>query len=86
MDRSAPGGQTGLLYNDVAAALFNTDSRPLLSNVIYGLGGRDINVENLSGIFNDALADVEAGKLLNGAIQQWVGVRGPELKYYSVKG
>jgi len=85
MDRSAPGGQTGLLYNDVASALFNTSSRPLLSNLIYGLGGRDINIENLSDIFKDAQAEVKAGKL-NGSIQRWVGVRGPELNYYSVEG
>ena len=85
MDRSAPGGQTGLLYNDVAAALFNTSARPLLSNMIYGLGGRDINVEHLSGIYKDAQAEVDAGKL-NGSIQRWIGVRGPELNYYSVEG
>lgn len=83
MDRSSPGGQTGLLYNDVAAALFNTDSRPLLSNVIYGLGGRDINIEQLSNIFKGAKKDADAGKL-DGAIQKWIGVRGPELKYYNV--
>lgn len=85
MDRSAPGGQTGLLYNDVASALFNTNARPLLSNVIYGLGGRDVNIEMLSGIFKNANEEVKAGKL-NGAIQRWVGVRGPEIKYYSVEG
>jgi len=84
MDRSAPGGQTGLIYNDVAAALFNTSARPLLSNVIYGLGGRDINIVALKGIFNAALEEVSNGKL-NGSIQRFVGVRGPELKYYSVE-
>ena len=84
MDRSAPGGQTGLIYNDVAAALFNTAARPLLSNVIYGLGGRDISIESLKGIFNYALDEVNDGKL-NGSIQRFVGVRGPELKYYSVE-
>jgi pyruvate ferredoxin oxidoreductase alpha subunit len=83
MDRSSPGGQTGLLYNDVAASLFNTDSRPLLSNIIYGLGGRDINVAQLSDIFKTANEEAKAGKL-NGSIQRWIGVRGPELKYYSV--
>ncbi len=84
MDRSAPGGQTGLIYNDVAAALFNTSARPLLSNVIYGLGGRDINIENLKGVFNHALEEVANGKL-DGSIQRFVGVRGPELKYYNVE-
>ena len=85
MDRSAPGGQTGLLYNDVTGALFNTPYRPLVSNKIYGLGGRDINVQNISDIYRDAQAEVKAGKL-NGTIQEWIGVRGPELKYYSVEG
>ncbi|MEA2051088.1 MAG: 2-oxoacid:ferredoxin oxidoreductase subunit alpha [Campylobacterota bacterium] len=85
MDRSAPGGQTGLLFNDVSSALFNTTARPLLSNLVYGLGGRDINIENLSKVFRDAQAEVEAGKL-NGSIQRWIGVRGPELAYYSVEG
>lgn len=84
MDRSAPGGQTGLIYNDIAAALFNTSSRPLLSNVIYGLGGRDINIVALKDVFNTALEEVKNGKL-NGSIQRFVGVRGPELKYYSVE-
>ncbi len=84
MDRSAPGGQTGLIYSDIASALFNTSARPLLSNIIYGLGGRDINIENLKGLFNYALDEVANGKL-NGAIQRFVGVRGPELKYYSVE-
>jgi pyruvate ferredoxin oxidoreductase alpha subunit len=85
MDRSAPGGQTGLLYQDIAGALFNTSARPLLSNIIYGLGGRDINIENLKSVYTHAQAEVDAGKL-DGAIQRFVGVRGPELKYYSVEG
>jgi pyruvate ferredoxin oxidoreductase alpha subunit len=85
MDRSAPGGQMGLLYADIAGALFNTAARPLVSNIIYGLGGRDINVQNLKDVFAHAQEEVNAGKL-NGAIQRFVGVRGPELKYYSVEG
>lgn len=85
LDRSSPGGQTGLLYNDIAAALFNTSARPLLINYIYGLGGRDINIENLTKIFKDSLDEVKNGKL-NGSIQRWIGARGPELNYYSVEG
>lgn len=85
MDRAAPGGQTGLLYNDITASLFNTSARPLVSNIIYGLGGRDINIQNLSDIYKHAQKEVEAGKL-DGAIQRWIGVRGPELKYYNVQG
>ena len=85
MDRSAPGGQMGLLYNDIVGALYNTDARPVVSNIVYGLGGRDINVVQLTEIFDNALEEGRNGKL-NGSIQRWTGVRGPELKYYNVKG
>jgi len=85
LDRSAPGGQMGLLFNDISGALFNTAARPQMTNVIYGLGGRDMTVDNLSEIFEYSQEEVSNGKL-NGGIQRWVGVRGPELKYYSVEG
>jgi len=85
MDRSAPGGQLGQLFQDVSSAIINTPARPLMSDVIYGLGGRDMTVVELEAIYKNAQEEVNAGKL-NGAIQRWVGVRGPELKYYNVEG
>ena len=85
MDRSAPGGQLGLLFQDISSALINTPARPLMSDLIYGLGGRDMTVGELEEIISDAQDEVNAGKL-NGSIQRWIGVRGPELKYYSTEG
>jgi pyruvate ferredoxin oxidoreductase alpha subunit len=85
MDRSAPGGQTGQLFQDVSSALINSSARPLMSNVIYGLGGRDMTVVELEEIYQIANDEMKAGKL-NGTIQRWVGVRGPELKYFNVEG
>jgi len=85
MDRSAPGGQTGQLFQDVSSAMINTPARPLMSNVIYGLGGRDMTVVELEEIYQVAADEAKAGKL-NGTIQRWVGVRGPELKYFNVEG
>ena len=81
MDRSAPGGQLGILFQDISSSLINTSARPLMSNLIYGLGGRDMTVVELENIICDAQDEVNAGKL-NGSIQRWIGVRGPELKYY----
>jgi len=52
-----------------------------MSNLIYGLGGRDMTVLELEEIYKDAQDEVNVGKL-NGSIQRWVGVRGPELNYY----
>ena len=85
MDRSAPGGQTGQLFQDISASLINTKARPLMSNLIYGLGGRDMTVLELEDIIKEANEEMKQGKL-NGAIQKWAGVRGPEIKYYSVEG
>jgi pyruvate ferredoxin oxidoreductase alpha subunit len=85
MDRSAPGGQLGQLFHDVSSALINTPARPLMSDIIYGLGGRDMTVVELEDIYKNAQEEVNAGKL-NGSIQRWVGVRGPELNYYNVEG
>jgi pyruvate ferredoxin oxidoreductase alpha subunit len=85
MDRAAPGGQLGILFQDISSSLINTPARPLMSDVIYGLGGRDMTVVELEEIYQVAQDEVNAGKL-NGTIQRWVGVRGPELKYFNVEG
>ncbi len=85
MDRSAPGGQLGILFQDISSSLINTTARPLMSNVIYGLGGRDMTVVELEEIYTTAQDEVNNGKL-NGTIQRWIGVRGPELKYFNVEG
>ena len=53
-----------------------------MSDLIYGLGGRDMTVVELEEIISNAQDEVNAGKL-NGSIQRWIGVRGPELKYYT---
>jgi pyruvate ferredoxin oxidoreductase alpha subunit len=82
MDRSAPGGTVGALYNEVSGALFNSPARPVLSNIIYGLGGRDMTVKVLSDIYRGLVKEAQTGKL-NGTIQRFVGVRGPELNYFN---
>ena len=85
MDRSAPGGTVGALYNEVAGALINSPTRPLVSNLIYGLGGRDMTVALLKYIFRTLNKEAKEGKLA-GKIQRFVGVRGPELSFYEAQG
>jgi pyruvate ferredoxin oxidoreductase alpha subunit len=85
MDRSAPGGTVGALYNEVSGALVNTPARPLVSNLIYGLGGRDMTVAALKEIFRTLNKEAKDGKL-SGNIQRFIGVRGPELSFYNVEG
>ena len=85
MDRSAPGGTVGALFNEISGALINTPARPLMTNLIYGLGGRDMTIAGLKDIFRTLDSDAKAGKI-SGKIQKLVGVRGPELSFYDVEG
>lgn len=81
LDRSAPGGALGALFNEVSAAMYTSDSRPVISNYIYGLGGRDFSITDAKKIYNDLMENVKAGKLTT-KVQQFSGLRGPKLEFF----
>jgi pyruvate ferredoxin oxidoreductase alpha subunit len=81
MDRSAPGGALGMLYNEVSAALYVSDNRPIMTNYIYGLGGRDLTQDQVFEVYRELDKDVKAGKN-TGMIQRFVGLRGPKLEFF----
>jgi pyruvate ferredoxin oxidoreductase alpha subunit len=65
----------GVLYTEVAAALYVSQQRPRLVPFIAGLGGREISVDNIlemEAIVEEAVA---AGEDIP---CQWIGVRGPK--------
>ena len=80
LDRSAPGGAPGMMFNEMAGALFNEAERPLLSGYIYGLGGRDLTKKHLVDLYTELQANVDAGKVTT-QLQQFIGVRGPKLAF-----
>ncbi len=80
LDRSAPGGTPGAMFNEIAGALYNTDERALLSGYIYGLGGRDLTKAHLTDLYTELQANVDAGKVTT-PLQQFIGVRGPKLAF-----
>ena len=80
LDRSAPGGTAGALFNEIAGSLFNSDSKIALSGYIYGLGGRDLTKRHLVDLYTELQANADAGKVLTQQ-QQFIGVRGPKLAY-----
>ena len=84
LDRSSPGGAMGAFYNEVAAALYTTPNRPLVTNYIYGLGGRDFAVQDAIDIYNDQKANADAGYITTD-IQQFSGLRGPKLGFFQTK-
>ncbi|MBN2769021.1 MAG: 2-oxoacid:ferredoxin oxidoreductase subunit alpha [Campylobacterales bacterium] len=81
MDRSSPGGAMGALFNEVSAALYSTKNRPLVTNYIYGLGGRDFAVEEAKRIMREQKAHADAGYITT-QIQQFSGLRGPKLGFF----
>jgi len=84
MDKSAPGGAMGALFNEVSAAAYDTDARPMMTNYIYGLGGRDFTIEEAQRIMREQKAHADAGKITTN-IQQFSGLRGPKLGFFEPK-
>ncbi|MBD3793432.1 MAG: 2-oxoacid:ferredoxin oxidoreductase subunit alpha [Campylobacterales bacterium] len=84
LDRSSPGGAMGALFNEVSAALYTTANRPLVTNFIYGLGGRDFSVAEAKRILKEQKAHAEAGHITTD-IQQFSGLRGPKLGFFQTK-
>jgi pyruvate ferredoxin oxidoreductase alpha subunit len=83
-DRSSPGGAMGAFYNEVSAALYTTPNRPLVTNYIYGLGGRDFSIDQAKQIFRDQQANADAGHITTD-IQQFSGLRGPALGFFKTR-
>ncbi|MCL1862029.1 MAG: pyruvate ferredoxin oxidoreductase [Defluviitaleaceae bacterium] len=68
---SAVGGP---VFADVRSACYELANRPLMVNYIYGLGGRDVPVENFFKVYEDLNEVIKNGK--TGNIYRHVGVRG----------
>jgi pyruvate ferredoxin oxidoreductase alpha subunit len=81
LDRSSPHGTVGMLFNEISGALFNTDTKTVLTNYIYGLGGRDLTKAHLTEIFTELQANADAGKSTT-PLQQYIGLRGPKLSFF----
>ncbi|WP_281951550.1 2-oxoacid:ferredoxin oxidoreductase subunit alpha [Nitrosophilus kaiyonis] len=81
MDRSAPGGTMGAMFNEISAAMLATGKSPILLNYIYGLGGRDTTIEQLLDIYKQLDECAKAGEAKY-PLQQFIGLRGPKLSFF----
>lgn len=81
LDRSLPAGTLGMLFNEFSAAALSAGAHPIMSNYIYGLGGRDLTQAHLEGIFAELDANAKAGKLTH-PLQQMLGLRGPKMSFF----
>lgn len=82
LDRSLPGGAMGMLFNEIAGCIYphKTSQYPILSNYIYGLGGRDLTQQHLLEIYKELENDAKAGKLTH-PTQQFIGLRGEKMGF-----
>ncbi|MCK5854775.1 MAG: 2-ketoisovalerate ferredoxin oxidoreductase, partial [Sulfurovaceae bacterium] len=80
-DRSSPGGAMGAFFNEVSAAMYTSESRPLVTGFIYGLGGRDFSIAEAERIYAEQQAHADAGHITTD-IQQFSGLRGPHLGFF----
>lgn len=64
----------GHLYNDARSILYESDVRPLLKNYIYGLGGRDISIEEIEAVYEQLFNIQKSGKVDKDIV--YYGVRG----------
>ncbi len=72
LDRSVSfGAQGGPLFLEVRSALFEEEKKPGVVNYIYGLGGRDIGVEEIRTVYEN-LQRIAQGK----KVEELVGYLG----------
>ena len=70
MDRSEPlSNQGGPVFTEITSALYASPSRPKMIDYIYGLGGRDITVEDIKAVFSE-LKNIDSKPTVN-----YLGVR-----------
>jgi len=63
----------GPVFNEVRSALYGENVKPLITNYIYGLGGRDINTSGIKSIYDDLLDIAKNNKIKN--LVTYLGVR-----------
>ncbi len=74
MDRSESfSTQGGPVFSEVRAAFYEAETKPLIADYIYGLGGRDITMENIDALYQELSGIIKKGKVDN--LVTYLGVR-----------
>lgn len=74
LDRSESMGAFGPLFTEIRTALYDSPSKPLVYNRIYGLGGRDLFMEDIHTLFAESKTYLENGRVEN--LFDYLNVRG----------
>jgi len=63
MDRSTSMGAYGPLFSEISNALYNAEAKPLLYNRTYGLGGREMLLDDIRDVFKESEQYLNNGKV-----------------------
>jgi pyruvate ferredoxin oxidoreductase alpha subunit len=63
MDRSTSMGAYGPLFSEISNALYDAEAKPLLYNRTYGLGGREMLLDDIKDVFNESKEYLNRGKV-----------------------
>ncbi len=75
LDRSESfANRGGPVFTEVRSALYEAEDKPLITNYIYGLGGRDINTFQIESVYNDLREIIKQNKVKK--LINHLGVRG----------
>jgi len=74
MDRADSFGGFGPMYMEIASALMMAGKSPILTNKIYGLGGRDFMPAHAEQVIKELVKIAESGKVKT--FKEYIGVRG----------
>ena len=55
MDRAISTGSSGPMFPEVRTALYDAKDRPDITNYVYGLGGRDVKIDELKGVYRQLM-------------------------------
>ena len=74
LDRSDSLGANGPLYGEICTALYNLKERPMVYSRVFGLGGRELYLEDVEKIFIESSEYMKKGSIEK--ISDYINVRG----------
>ena len=63
MDRSTSMGAYGPLFSEISNALYDAEAKPLVYNRTYGLGGREMLLDDIKDVFKESKEYLNNGKV-----------------------
>ncbi|NOQ68356.1 pyruvate ferredoxin oxidoreductase [Patescibacteria group bacterium] len=63
LDRSMSFGNFSPVFTEVKSALYGSNKKPKLHNYIYGIGGRNIGINDIEKVFNNLIKKSSSGKI-----------------------